>query len=66
MATALEATSSEGAASSEWQTESYMEQLTKEWPRRGRHILAQYDDHSIVVYQAFCPEIAEYAVKHQK
>ena len=64
MATAaLTATSSQGA---EWQTESYMEQVTKEWPRRGRHILAQYDDHSVVVYQAFCPEIAEYAVKHQK
>ena len=64
-ATSSEATSGQGAAS-EWQTESYMDQLTKEWPRRGRHILAQYDDHSVVVYQAFCPEIAEYAVKHQK
>ena len=61
MATALEATSSV-----DWQTESYMEQITREWPRRGRHILAQYDDRSVVVYQAFCPEIAEYAVKHQK
>ena len=61
MATALTETSS-----GEWLTESYIEQSTKVWPRRGRHILAQYDDHSVVVYQAYCPEIAEYAVKHQK
>ena len=36
------------------------------WPRTGRHILAQYDDASIVVYQAYRPAIAEYAVKHQR
>ena len=54
-----------GACSKAWLTESYVEQ-TKVWPTRGRHILAQFDDDSIVVYQAYCPEIAEYAVKHQK
>ena len=54
-----------GSATKEWLTESYVEQ-TKVWPTRGRHILAQYDEDSVVVYQAYCPEIAEYAVKNQK
>lgn len=61
MATAMGAISG-----GEWLTESYIEQSNKVWPTRGRHILAQYDDHSVVVYQAFCPEIAEYAVKNQR
>jgi hypothetical protein len=34
------------------------------WPDRGRVILAQYDADSIVVYQAYPPEIAAYAVEH--
>lgn len=32
------------------------------WPREGRHILAQLDDTHIVVYQAYRPEIAAFAV----
>ncbi|KAL3858111.1 hypothetical protein ACJMK2_012722 [Sinanodonta woodiana] len=36
------------------------------WPREGKHILAQFDDKSIIVYQAFNPSIAEYAVKNQR
>lgn len=41
--------------------------LQKEnWPKEGRHILAQYDSKSVIVYQAFKPEIAKYAVQHQK
>lgn len=36
------------------------------WPKRGRHILAQYDDDDIVVYQAYRREIAEWAVAHQQ
>jgi hypothetical protein len=36
------------------------------WPKTGRHILAQYDDAGIVVYQAYCPAIADFAVKHQR
>lgn len=28
------------------------------WPRTGRHILAQYDAESVVVYQAYSPAIA--------
>lgn len=50
----------------QWKVKSYVEQRDKDWPKEGRHILAQYDDDSIVVYQAYCPEIADYAVKHQK
>ncbi|XP_002738885.1 uncharacterized protein LOC100367844 [Saccoglossus kowalevskii] len=48
-----------------WQTGNYME-IMKLWPKNGNHVLAQYDDHNIVVYQAFCPEIANYAVKNQR
>eukprot|EP01113_Clastostelium_recurvatum_P014114 TRINITY_DN1763_c0_g2_i1.p1 TRINITY_DN1763_c0_g2~~TRINITY_DN1763_c0_g2_i1.p1 ORF type:complete len:224 (-),score=17.32 TRINITY_DN1763_c0_g2_i1:86-757(-) len=36
------------------------------WPKVGRHILAQYDDDTVIVYQAFRKEIAEYAVANQK
>ena len=43
-----------------------MEQEEKIWPREGKHILAQYDENSIVVYQAYRPEIAEYAVANQR
>jgi len=34
------------------------------WPEKGRHILAQYDADSIVVYQAYRPEIGHYAAEH--
>ena len=47
-------------------TESYVEQRDKHWPTLGRHILGQFDERCIVVYQAFCPEIADYAVQHGK
>jgi hypothetical protein len=45
--------------------EPYTDQL-KEWPQEDRHLLAQYDDDSILVYQAYRPAIAAYAVKHQR
>jgi hypothetical protein len=32
------------------------------WPTSGRHVLAQFDASSVVVYQAFRPEIADEAV----
>lgn len=35
------------------------------WPASGRHILAQHDADSIVVYQAYRAEIAEWAVANQ-
>lgn len=34
------------------------------WLSSGRHILAQYDDDSIVVYQAYRPAIGHYAARH--
>jgi hypothetical protein len=36
------------------------------WPERGRHILAQHDADTVVVYQAYRPGIAAWAVEHQK
>ncbi len=43
--------------------EPYQEQLPH-WPTEGRHILAQFDEESIVVYQAYRPEIGLHAAKH--
>ena len=34
------------------------------WPRAGRHVLASYDDTTVVVYQAYRPSIARFAVQH--
>jgi hypothetical protein len=45
-------------------TELYLAQVAR-WPARGRHILAQYDADSIVVYQAYRPNIGRWAVDHQ-
>jgi hypothetical protein len=36
------------------------------WPRSGRHVLAQFDADTVVVYQAYNPEIGRYAVEHQR
>lgn len=47
------------------ETEKYVEQL-KRWPKEGKHILAQYGSQTIIVYQAFRKEIAEYADKNGK
>lgn len=46
-------------------TEHYMEQQRR-WPKAGRHILAQFDADTIVVYQAYRPAIGHYAVQHQR
>ncbi len=43
--------------------QSYAAQ-TARWPQEGKVILANYDADSIVVYQAFHPETAAYAVQH--
>ena len=43
--------------------EPYAEQV-KVWPKDGRHILAQDDDETVIVYQAYCPTIGRYAVEH--
>lgn len=44
-------------------TEPYLAQQSH-WPVSGRHILAQYDDTSIVVYQAYRPAIGRFAARH--
>ncbi|BDS06831.1 hypothetical protein NT6N_18710 [Oceaniferula spumae] len=44
-------------------TKSYLEQLS-EWPKSGQHIMAHYDDETIVVYQAYRHEIGNYASRH--
>jgi hypothetical protein len=44
-------------------TEPYREQVNV-WPKEGRHILAQYDDDNIVVYQAYRPSIGRYAAEN--
>ena len=46
-------------------TQLYLEQLAV-WPESGRHILAQFDEQSVYVYQAYRPEIADYVIKNQK
>jgi len=45
------------------ETELYTVQ-TATWPTEGRVILAQYDDDSVVVYQAYRPEIGNFAAQH--
>ena len=44
-------------------TSPYIEQV-KRWPESGRHILAQFDDETIIVYQAYRPEIGHFAAKN--
>ena len=43
--------------------ESYCKQKER-WPHSGRHLLASYDDDTIVVYQAYSPAIGRFAVEH--
>ncbi len=44
-------------------TAPYRDQQTS-WPPHGRHILAQYDDDSVWVYQAYRQEIGDFAAEH--
>jgi hypothetical protein len=44
-------------------TELYSDQA-KRWPPEGRHIPAHYDDHSIIVYQAYRPSIGRFTIEH--
>src|SRR5262245_21691404 len=46
-------------------SEKYVYQCSV-WPSTGRHILAQYDAESVVVYQAYRRSIGEWAIRHQK
>jgi hypothetical protein len=44
-------------------TEPFLAQHAR-WPVDGRHVLAQFDDDSIVVYQAYRPAIGRFAAEH--
>ena len=44
-------------------TQPYTEQA-EVWPRAGRHILAHFDEESVIVYQAYRPAIGRYAAEH--
>jgi len=44
-------------------TEPYLPQVAR-WPSSGRHILAQFDDESVVVYQAYRPSTGHFAAEH--
>lgn len=44
-------------------TEAYRDQVAV-WPKAGRHILAQFDADTVVVYQAYRPAIGRYAAEH--
>ena len=46
-------------------TEPYLTQV-QIWPAQGRHILAQYDDATIIVYQAYSSDIGHFAVTRQQ
>ncbi len=37
---------------------------SKQWPSIGRHILAYFDEISILVYQAYRPSIGRYVIEH--
>lgn len=44
-------------------TEPYLNQASN-WPKTGRHILAQFDEDTVVVYQAYRPAIGLFAAEH--
>lgn len=44
-------------------TEPYTTQVER-WPASGRHILAQFDAESVIVYQAYNPAIGHFAARH--
>jgi hypothetical protein len=44
-------------------TELYSVQVPH-WPAQGRHILAHWDEETIIVYQAYRPSIGRFAVEH--
>nr|WP_310426924.1 DUF4291 family protein [Chamaesiphon sp. VAR_48_metabat_135_sub] len=44
-------------------TTSYIEKQTK-LPKIGRHIVAQFDEEGVIVYQAYRPAIGNFAATH--
>lgn len=56
----VSATDADAARMFNWASESYSVQSSL-WPGQGNHVLAQFNEEAVVVYQAYRPEIAEYA-----
>ena len=46
-------------------TIKYLEQEHNSWPQEGQHILAQYNEEEIVVYQSYRPAIGDFARGNQ-
>ncbi|AXT59573.1 DUF4291 domain-containing protein [Aquimarina sp. AD10] len=46
------------------QLKKYIEQQN-DWPQSGYHIMAQYNEEKIIVYQSYRPDIGSFAVKNQ-
>jgi hypothetical protein len=44
-------------------TELYLTQAAR-WPKNGRHILAQFDAETVVLYQAYNPVLGHFAAAH--
>ncbi len=44
-------------------TELYLEQCRR-WPSSGRHILAHFDEQTIIVYQSYCPATGLFAARN--
>jgi hypothetical protein len=44
-------------------TERYLDQKTH-WPLSGKHILARFDERTIIVYQAYSPLIGHFSAHH--
>ncbi len=44
-------------------TEPYLTQAQR-WPPTGRHVLVQFEDSAVVVYQAYRPSIGRFAATH--
>ncbi|WP_294310636.1 DUF4291 domain-containing protein [uncultured Chryseobacterium sp.] len=42
----------------------YKEQI-RDWPQEGNHLMAQYDDEKIILYQSYRKAIGEFAVRNQ-
>jgi hypothetical protein len=49
----------------QFRTQNYDQQMDI-WPTSGKHIMAQYDDYCIVLYQAFNSKIASWVVENQR
>ena len=45
-------------------TGKYFDQL-ESWPSVGKHILAQFDEEGIIVYQAYNYSIGKFAIENQ-